>query len=164
MMDSSRSRNLENSKYRLFLAFIVGIVELLIVLSGSLVLIVNDASCERPIRLWIYVLVGVLGAHILLMTITEVAAGKIAEFSGGSFYLAVNAILFCFMFLWMLAGTIWVFDRTYSCSDEFSEGYTFTLIVVLAYYSVLGLIILFAICLLALMSFGRLETLKLIKE
>jgi len=150
-------------KYRTYFSVILGVVELGFLVAASVVLLTTEEDCDRPVRLWLKVLVGVLGFHSVFLLCAELLADRTSPGFGAA-YIAINSILQSFLFLWMLMGTVWVFDEPNSCREDFEEGYLVTVVMLSIYYGLLGLLLLSCVLLFCVTCFGSWRILNLIKE
>ena len=72
----------------------VVIVSIIQILLAAIVLGSTSEDCDQHVRLWLEVLIGVLGFHALFLTFLGVFNRKMA-----SAVVSVNAVVFSFLFL-----------------------------------------------------------------
>lgn len=73
------------------------------------------------------------------------------------------------MFIWVLTGSVWLFDDMQGCEDgkfylDFGDGYRLTLSMLLVYYIILGLIVIFFILITVITCIGSSKLEKFIQE
>ena len=109
-----------------------------------------EEDCDEPIRLWLSVLCITLGFHALFILATEILSTSLKQKPGvTSIYLAVNTILQCFLFLWMLVGAVWATNDREECEEDFYEGWRLTMAILVLYFGMIALILLslcFIVC------------------
>ncbi|CAG9324674.1 unnamed protein product [Blepharisma stoltei] len=155
----------EQKHYRTRLALLSSLLEGIIGIVGIVILLLYDDDCERPIRLWLYVLSSVFLFHVIFLILVEAVAKTIQKRSGaGSFYIALNSMLHSFIFLWILVGIVWIYDDYDECQDDFPEGHAFTLFVVFLYLGILAGIVLAFLLLTCVVCFGSWQISRFTKE
>jgi hypothetical protein len=128
-------------KYRVATFTFLGLIELAYILSIAYVLLVNDGDCNKPLRLWLQVLMFLYLVHFVLLSVTELITPYCTHFLSGKICAvsaALNAMLGLFMVVWFVLGNIWYFDLDASCSVDFYEGEWAAFLILVVYYVFLG--------------------------
>lgn len=105
-------------------------------------------DCDNPIRLWLKVIIGVLGFHCIFL----VLGGMLGEKISGTI-IAINTVTLSFMFLWMLLGGVWILHDT-DCHEEFPEGYYLVNAIIALYFGVIGITLLMLLGVVCLVCVG----------
>jgi hypothetical protein len=95
----------------------------------------ND-DCEKPLRAWLYVTLGVLFLH----SVSLVVLGKLGQQFAAT-NLALNTIALSFLFLWMTLGVTWIFHDD-DCIDDYEHGFYAVATVAAAFFGVFALAVL----------------------
>lgn len=103
-------------------------------------------DCDRPVRTWLEVCIGILGFHAIFLLI----AGRYKEKFGGM-QLVVNTVILCFLCLWMQLGIVWIYYDD-DCANDFSYGYYMVLFIAGSFFGsflaviILLLLVVFIVC------------------
>ena len=108
-----------------------------------MILSITRTDCIEPLRFWLFILIITLGFHIIMLFLGDMLRQKAGSGSDVAMgYLAINTILQCFLFLWMLVGLVWFLNDINGCRDEFYEGWMLTLAILSIYFGIIALILL----------------------
>ena len=119
----------------------LGFIELGYIVSTSVVLTVNQGTCNKPIRAWLWGLLCVFSLHLLLSVVSEVLSTRYPRLLTGKvgFYSsALNCLLGFFMVIWFVLGNVWYYTLNENCEGDFYEGYILTYVILTVYYCCLG--------------------------
>lgn len=140
---------LENQEKSALSLVVVSIVcNLVFIVAIVCVLVTDDSNCEPPVRLWLLVAgitfgVGILTALYLQLAFSNFGFMRNALFSGC--LVVLIGLYFMFSFVWFIIGNIWLYSDN-DCLDDFTWGYTVTLVILIFYYIVIGLLFCFCCC------------------
>ena len=120
----------------------VGFFGLPIIIAGIVILILDDNDCKKPIRTWLYGMVISYGI-LFALAVLEITAGIAKR---GWRFAGIPLSLIClFQLAWYITGSVWLFGDD-TCSDEWYNGYVLSLVLLIFFYAMIGLIVLLMFC------------------
>jgi hypothetical protein len=123
--------------------FLSGLAYILIFIPILVILLIEDDECDKPIREWLITLACVSGFYIL--TGLAEATGDYCT-KAGNLLIVPLGLLSVFQLVWYIIGSVWLFDDPSGCKDDWSGGYTLTLILLILFYIEIGIIMMVLCC------------------
>ena len=112
------------------------------IIIAGLVILLQEGDCDKPIRTWLYGVVISYGI-LFVLSVLESVAGFATKFWG--FSATVLSLTGLFQLAWYITGSVWLFGDD-TCSDEWYNGYVLSLVLLIFFYAMIGLIVLLMFC------------------
>lgn len=122
--------------------YLSGIAHILIFIPVVIVLAAYDDECDKPVREWLITIAVVSGLYVLSGVAEAVNSGMTKIGGAGSILLGLLSL---FNFVWYIVGSVWVFSDD-DCEDDWSTGYTMSMVLLVIFYVEIGIIILILCC------------------
>lgn len=119
-----------------------GFISIPLLLPIVVILNLSDDDCDKPIRLWLYVL-GITYSLAILISLFEFFTGILSKSpKAGRFIITLFILLHL---AWCTTGNVWLFSDD-QCSDSWNEGYVLSLVILICFYVFTALLVLFLCC------------------
>jgi hypothetical protein len=133
------------------------LIEFGFIIAISVIITTTDEDCDRPIRLWLTMLLFVYAIHSFILLLTECIFSRCANVCIkiiNNIYVAGNCIMGPFMFVWFILGNIWLYEAD-NCYSDWDAGYIMTLVVLIFHYTLFGIVFCIGMILCILICVGN---------
>lgn len=137
---NSRSQLITNQERNFYLS---GLGHIIIFIPVLIILLIDDDNCDKPIREWLITIACVSGFYII--TGLGEATANLCTKSGKLATILIGLVTI-FQSVWYIIGSVWLFDDPSECKDDWSGGYTMTLILLIFFYVAIGITLLVLCC------------------
>lgn len=123
------------------IALACNLVCTLAVIIPLFIVISSGDDCDEPINLWLFV-EGIIFIVSFLLLLIELIVFKVSnEQKTKKYYRYSTCPVTLFSFAWFILGNVWLFGDE-NCEDDWEDGYTFALALIIINYIAIG----FACC------------------